>query len=323
LPTCGSGNDGVEIIVTDPDDGADCSSGGGTAAPHPCWCDGGAATWKSLPALGLSNFQLWSVDSSGNATYPGMVAGKAPIVVDGNNGGTRSGGIVLESAASDFQLRTQDGTGRVSLCWNTDCDSTPVTLVGSEDSVKAQLTTAPPAFVVFGFDGSAAAAGATITWTEMLKVTNSTITYKGVTIAEPAARARCEVTNGTFPAAAFTAVAFTGGCAENTNTMFSAGTNTRVTIKTAGHYIVAAEGQFSASTSLPVWGRIRINGSTVAARCSGYIVAGSAIDGTVCTATALRTFAVNDYVEALFQQHTTGSTTVSGTFRLSVTQIQP
>ncbi len=59
------------------------------------------------------------------------------------------------------------------------------------------------------------------------------------------------------------------------------------------------------------------------AYCSGYLVAGSAIDGTSCTASLNYTFAVNDYVELLFQQHTTGSATVSGTFRFSASQLQP
>ncbi len=315
-------------MVLDPLNGADCDTGGGSSAPHPCWCDGTNSRWRSLLALGLTNHEMLTVNSSGDValprflTPPGATAGKAYITVDGDDGGSRDGGIVFQSTVSDLQIRTQNGTGRASICWNTDCDATPVTLTSSEDAFQMLLTTDNPGFTFHTFEGTATSAGASITWLETLRVTDLDVTYKSVSLRNPTAKARCEVTKTAFPAAAMTAVTFTSGCAEDTNTMFSAGTNSRITIKTAGHYLVVAEGKFTA-LSLPVWGRIRLGGSTVLAYCSGYMVAGSEVDGTSCTITLARTFAVNDYLETVWQQNTSGSTTVNATFRFSATLLQP
>lgn len=45
FPACGASSDGVEVVALDPRDGSDCTTGGGTVAPHPCVCDAGSATW--------------------------------------------------------------------------------------------------------------------------------------------------------------------------------------------------------------------------------------------------------------------------------------
>ncbi len=78
LFTCNAGADGLELIVTDPVDASDCTTGGGTAVPHPCWCDGTTSTWVAAGGLNPDDFVAVTGDTmTGNLTLDG-----AKLIVD-------------------------------------------------------------------------------------------------------------------------------------------------------------------------------------------------------------------------------------------------
>lgn len=82
---------------------------------------------------------------------------------------------------SDFIVSLQDGTGRVQMLWNATPGVSPVFLVAAEDAFKL-LITIGGVFTLYYASGSGKVAGDSITWTELLSVTSTTITYLGNTV---------------------------------------------------------------------------------------------------------------------------------------------
>lgn len=98
----------------------------------------------------------------------------------------------------------------------------------------------------------------------------------------------------------------------DTDTMYNAGSPTRLTCKTAGDYDVYASVQFLANGVGYRWIELRLNGTTVIAITYVPQTASASDDATLTIRRTLA-LAVNDYVEVLAWQNSGGALNVVGT----------
>lgn len=138
-PPCDAAADGNVFEITDPLNSADCGTGGGTAEPHHCTCDGGSSTWfssidileKATVDIGIAST---SVDFGLGTASPGsrlhvLAAGTAVVGDTGTVGifqniGTGKGATVAIMGTANSQINFGDvGTqtaGRIAYDHGTD-----------------------------------------------------------------------------------------------------------------------------------------------------------------------------------------------------------
>lgn len=104
LPTCDANTDGVEVIALDPTGASDCSTGGGTASPHPCVCDGGATTWTAISGGVSDHGGLTGLLDDDHAQY---------ALLAGRSGGQTLNGGTAASENLTLQSTTHATKGKI------------------------------------------------------------------------------------------------------------------------------------------------------------------------------------------------------------------
>lgn len=115
-----------------------------------------------------------------------------------------------------------------------------------------------------------------------------------------------------------TLVAFTAGAEFDTESpsdpMFSSGTNTRITIQTAGIYIVTAAVKWAGNTTGVRYCTVRKNGTTIASSSTSNA---AAFDVDLTASRAL-SFADNDYIDVNVYQNSGGALNLSWAYLAAV-----
>lgn len=151
FPTCASPTDGVMVIALDPVDATDCDDsggGGGTAAPHPCVCDGGATTWNAISGgvsdhgglTGLTDDDHpghpWGAGRAGGQTLTGGTAASESLTLQSTAHATK-GKILFGTSAYD-EANTRLGIGTASPGEAQELRSTGFTQTRYSSSADAQ-----------------------------------------------------------------------------------------------------------------------------------------------------------------------------------------
>lgn len=105
FPTCDSAAKGAEVTALNPLDDTDCSTGGGTADPHPCWCDG-SGTWRSITDLdGLSTPVAIAEGGTGATTATGALTNLG--IANHDLLAVNSAGSIMSLSASSASLELE------------------------------------------------------------------------------------------------------------------------------------------------------------------------------------------------------------------------
>jgi len=106
---CTGSVDGLAVVALDPVDGDDCGTGGGTAAPHLCVCDGTTGTYQRPQRESL----VWERPYDRLAIGPGDDGTLVVVPVDGP--------ITAVTAEDDGRSRGGGAVCSATFCSTTDC----------------------------------------------------------------------------------------------------------------------------------------------------------------------------------------------------------